>query len=112
MNKDQILFILTLWGAVLSTVLGVITFITFRKGSRVKLGIIGTVDEPFDHLRISVCNLGSRPGTVTAYSIGIGVSPNTQVQILKRQLNTEKKLAESDIWTTTIDTPTILSARN
>ncbi|MBV8253530.1 MAG: hypothetical protein JO154_13065 [Chitinophaga sp.] len=112
MDKNQVIFILTVWGAALSTVLGVITFITFRKGSRVKLGIIGTVDEPFDHLRISVCNLGTRPGTVTGYSIGVGVSKNTQVQILKRQLNTEKKLAESDIWTTTIDSPTILSAKS
>jgi hypothetical protein len=111
MGTEQVKFILTIWGAGLSTLLGLLAVIKFRKESRVRLGIIGTIDEPFEHLRISICNLGSKPATIVAYSIGVGPTDKSQEQILKRQLDTEKKLAESDIWTTTVETSTIRSLR-
>ncbi|MBL0237896.1 MAG: hypothetical protein IPQ02_15125 [Saprospiraceae bacterium] len=44
------------------------------------------------------------------YSIGFGVSPNHLTEILKKTIEVEKKLSESDRWTTTVDKEEIINS--
>lgn len=103
MNTETIKFILTVWGASLSTLLGLITILKFRKENQVKFLTISTVDFPFDQLQISVVNDSNKPATITHFSIGFGTSYNQQTELLKKRIKVEKKLSESDRWSTTIN---------
>ena len=93
---------MTVWGAGLSTLLGLITILKFRKENRTKLLVISTVEFPFNQLQISVVNDSNKPATITHFSIGFGNSQNQQTELLKKTIEVEKKLSESDRWTATI----------
>jgi hypothetical protein len=109
MSFETIKLCLTIWGAGLSTLLGIIAIFKFRNETQIRTSVFGIVDQPFDHIRIVACNKGTRPVTLTGYSIGIGEAKSTQNLILKKSLEIEKKLSESDMWTITIDKTEIQS---
>ncbi|UMY65295.1 MULTISPECIES: hypothetical protein [unclassified Flavobacterium] len=108
-TKETIELFLTIWGAGLSTLLAVFTILKYKKDEQVKLSVIGTSDEPFDHIRISICNISTKPATIIAYSIGIGSMNDYQTIIVRKNLGIEKKLSESDIWTATISREEIIT---
>ena len=112
MDTETVKYILTIWGAGLSTLLGIITILKFRKESKIKLIIISTIEFPFQQLQISAVNDSSKPATITHFSLGFGSSPNLQTELLKKQVETEKKLSESDRWTATIDREEIINSFN
>lgn len=100
-------FIISVWGAGLSTILGIITVLQYKKQTQIKLSIIGTADKPFEHLRISICNIGTKPVTLTGYHLGIGSDKNNQELLIKDSFEVERKLSESDIYTFVINRDTI-----
>ena len=103
MDSETVKYILTIWGAGLSTLLGIIAVIKFRKESRVRLSVTGLADEPFEHIRITACNMGPKPVTVVGYSLSIGMTRSSSKELFKAVANPEKKLSESDIWSVTIE---------
>jgi hypothetical protein len=98
--KDFIIHnLLGIWGAGLSTILGISDLIRFRKDFKITLIINSIIEVPFDGLLISVVNNSSKPLTLTSFNISLGVSPNDNIKIMKNNINPEKKLSESDRWT-------------
>lgn len=112
MDKETIKFILTIWGAGLSTLLGLIAILKFRKENRIKLLVISTVEFPFNNLQIIVVNDSNKPATITHYSISFGVSSSQLIELLKKPIEMDKKLSESDRWTTTIEKDEIIKSFN
>ena len=110
MDTETLKLILTIWGAGLSSLLGVLAIIKFKRESKIRVSLISKTDSPFDHIRLSVCNLRSKPATLIAFSIGIGVDKDEQTEILRINLDEEKKLGESDIWTDIVEREQVLSA--
>jgi hypothetical protein len=110
MDTETVKFILTIWGAGLSTLLGLITILKFRRESQIKLLVISTIEVPFSQIQISAVNDGSKPATITHFSIGFGSSPNLLTELYKKSINPEKKLSDSDRWTTTIDKEEIITS--
>jgi hypothetical protein len=108
MEQKSIQFLLSIWGAGLSTLLGILTIVKFRKDNKIKINCISTINEPHDNIRINVCNIRSKPVTIIGYSIGIGGIESEQVEILKVNIENERKLDESDIWTVTIQKSEII----
>ncbi len=102
MTTEAFKLFLSIWGATLSTLLGILTIIKFKKDNSLKLSIIGTIDEPFEHVRVSIANLSNKPGTLIEIEISIGSSIHDKTQLLQLPILPEKKLTDSDIWTTTI----------
>ena len=110
MDSETVKFILAIWGAGLSTLLGVLTILKFRKESRIKLLVISTIEVPFTQLQISAVNDGSKTATITHFSIGFGNSPNLLTELYKKPIDPEKKLTDSDRWTTTLDKEEIINS--
>ncbi len=110
MDKETIKFILTVWGAGLSTLLGLIAILKFRKENQIKLLVISTVESPFNQLQISVVNDSNKPATITHFCIDFGTSQFQQIELLKKTLEEEKKLSESDRWTTIVDREEIINS--
>ncbi len=110
MDTETIKFILTIWGAGLSTLLGLVTILKFRKENQIKLLVISTVEFPFNQLQISVVNDSNKPATITNYSISFGTSRDQQIELIKKTIDVEKKLSESDRWTITIDREEIINS--
>ncbi|MBD2716938.1 hypothetical protein KBK19_17975 [Microvirga sp. STR05] len=101
--------ILSIWGAGLATVLGIIEFIKFRRDHRIKLIIISTVELPFDQLQISIVNDGPKPATITHYSIKFGATFSSSADLIFKQIDVEKKVSESDKWTVVIKSIEIIN---
>ena len=110
MDTETIKFILTIWGAGLSTLLGILSVLKFSREISIKITVIPTAEPPFDHIRISAVNNSSKAATITHYSISYGTTSNTKIEILKKHLEKEKKLNDSDIWTETIEREELISS--
>jgi len=74
MDTETIKFILTIWGASLSTLLGIITILKFYKEKQIKLIVVSTVEFPFNQVQISVVNEINKQTTITHFSIFFGTS--------------------------------------
>lgn len=91
--------ILAIWGAGLSTILGIFELIRFRKDFKITLIINAIIEIPFDEILISVVNNSSKPLTITSLTISLGISPSDNIKIFTKNIDPEKKLSESDRWT-------------
>jgi hypothetical protein len=113
MDYELVKTFLAIWGAVLSTILAVIAIQNFRKENqnrKLNVSVVGTVDPPFENLKIYAYSNGSKPATIVGYTIGIGRSENGQRQILKYHLTKVRKLDDSDHWSVAVSRSTIQSA--
>lgn len=86
-------FILSLWGAILSSLLGIIAITQIKP----KLYILGNSEAPFDFLYISIGNIGNRPITITKIYISLGGSKKENTILIVKKLG-HKKLEESDAY--------------
>jgi hypothetical protein len=97
MEIDDYSLILSVWGAALSTILAVLTFIRFKRDSSTMLLTFGVSTAPFDKVRIDICNKGRKPVTLKAIALGIGASKNHQTELVKITYSAPTKLSESDM---------------
>ncbi|TDO19348.1 hypothetical protein [Pedobacter duraquae] len=110
MNIETIQFILSIWGAGLSSLLGGLTVFKFYKESKVKLLVFSTVDYPFAQVHVSAINDNNKPLTVTQVYIAYGSSKTEFIKILVKDLEGEKRLSESDRYTVNFDRIEIMEA--
>lgn len=97
MNENVQIF-LTIWGALLSSILAILTFIKYKKDYGTNIYLIAKSELPFEHLEFSISNKSKRPITLIEYNIGIGNFENSQTLIFLKKINEPLKLNESDIY--------------
>lgn len=94
----DIKLILSIWGASLSTILALLTFIKFQRDSKVNLLMISTVEEPFESLRIEICNKNNKPASLKSLEVGIGPTRSCQTILVEKKLDNLIKLQESEVY--------------
>lgn len=86
-------FYLTIWGAALSTILAFITVVKHLRENRSFLSIVAHVENPYEEISITICNISPTPATITSYKICFG-----EFELKKVVLAKPIKLSQSDIW--------------
>lgn len=97
MNENIDIF-LTIWGASLSTILGIFTIIKYKKDYTTNIFVIAKAETPFEFIEFSISNKSKKPITLTEYNIGIGSHKDSQKIIFEKKFIKPTKLTESDLF--------------
>ncbi len=102
-------FILSLWGALLSTLLAVFAFIKFKRESESPLVIEASINdkESIDNWILNLCNTSTTPIVVTSFSIGYGTAKDYQNVLYEEK--TQLTLANSQPCDININKSTVIS---
>jgi len=110
MEPDHLTLTLSIWGSTLATAIAIKDIIVFRREYRTKLLVLATAETPYDTIQISIVNDSSKPVTITGYAVRFGPSFDFSTELVHKPLDAERKLSESDRWTTLIGRQEILDA--
>jgi hypothetical protein len=96
MKRIDITFILSLWGAIVSTILFILAIVKFRKEIKGKIEIISKFSSDFELLSILIKNPSFRPVTLLSYDI-LYAANDVYFQIIKSfEFEKSVKVTESD----------------
>jgi hypothetical protein len=110
MNFENYEFLMSVWGAGLSSILAILAIVKFRRESRTTLLVLGVVEKPFTQLRVEICNKRAKPASIKEIKIGIGTSKDYQKELVKIKYDRPPKLAESDIFIENFDRKVLMES--
>lgn len=102
MHHQEILFYLTIWGAILSSILAIIKIFEYKSYSKSNLYLVATVHSPFNNISIVGYNKGKKPMSIKSLKIGYGDffegNPYNGKKILQLDEKKSIKLSEGDYY--------------